>query len=88
MQLYLLKARPDLDDSVSAKHFGYDRHDGFVIRAESEEQARDMAQSKALAMSQGRRSTTDTWTDPGITVCEKLSEQGASEILLEDFYEA
>jgi hypothetical protein len=53
-----------------------DRNYGFVVRADSEEQARSLADD--LAKSEG----AGTWLDPALTSCEPVDNGGPSVLLV------
>lgn len=72
MKLWILK-RVDMT-------FGdYDAYYGFVIRAESEEIAREMA-------SKEERDRPGFWKNPALSICEELLPEGEGGILLDDFH--
>jgi len=58
---------------------GYDEALGFVVRAESELEARTLAGEQA-----GFEGST-AWHNPQDTTCEELSEDGPAEVILRDF---
>lgn len=60
----------------------YDTADGFIVRAESEEEARQLASSDAGC--EGEK----VWLDPKETVCEVLSDAGKSKIIIRSFHAA
>lgn len=67
---------------------GYDSYDIFVIRAESEEHAREMAQEEgADECSSGVWNVKlSFWTNPILTSCVEItSENGSEEIICSSF---
>ena len=70
MNLWLLRK---LDDALL-----YDANYGFVIRAENEVAARDLANSQAS--DEGK-----IWDDPAASSCELLDHDGSRGIVLTDF---
>ncbi len=70
MHLWLVKRIGPVD---------YDEYEGFLIRAESEQRAREMAEAKRADEEKG------TWADPERSSCTLVTAEGAEEILLEDF---
>jgi hypothetical protein len=71
MPLYLLKR----DDSW----IGYDEYVGFVVRAESEEQAREIV-SKTNGQEGGK-----TWLDASKASCDLIDQAGSPGIILDSF---
>jgi len=70
MKLYKLSRDFDWD---------YDEHDGAVIRASNEDEARQMAEQKLCPTGKG------LWLDQSRVTCEELSCSGPSEIVLDSF---
>jgi hypothetical protein len=57
----------------------YDVNNGFVIRAETENAARD------IASQQRGDEGPETWTDIGLSTCEELTADGEIGVVLRDF---
>ncbi len=74
MNVYLLRAQKGHEDECGS----YDECNGFVIRAESEQRARDMA--AGAAWDEGK----DFWIDPARSYCLPLPVDGAEEIVMSD----
>jgi len=79
MKIWLLQPVEEYEDDI----FTYDCAYGFVIRAESEEQARQIANAN------GGNESTDTdkkishpWLDPEYSYCEILTAKGKAGIVL------
>jgi hypothetical protein len=75
MQLWLLQP-------VEIWEPWYDKAFGFVVRAESEDEARRFASAKEG--DEGK----DVWLDPTLTTCEPLVAGGEPGIILRDFWSA
>lgn len=71
MRLWLLKR--------SAQWPEYDVNNGFVIRAATETDARQ------LAAGQRGDEGAETWLDSALSTCEPLTDDGPAEIVLLDF---
>ena len=75
MKLWLLSVG---DDEVIAWSWGMNY--GFVIRAETEGEARTIAETQRSAEQKG------VWLDKDATRCEELIAEGKSGIILADFH--
>lgn len=64
---------------VKSEDVGYDEVDAFVIRAETEEQARLIAYGRA------GDEGGETWRNPEYSTCEELTADGAQGIILRSF---
>lgn len=80
MMLWLLERRADSERWEPA----YDKAHGFVVRAESEDKAREMVAMSNSVGDEGR----DAWLNADHTTCAPLLVDGAPEIVLCDFYAA
>ena len=74
-KLYLLRPIEGLSDSPWEPW--YDKTFGFVVRAVSEEEARELANNKC-----GDEGTV--WKDSSLCTCVVLAKNGLSEIIIED----
>lgn len=91
MKLYLLK--PVIPDDKWGQLAGerwvpwYDTAAGFVVRAESKAEARQMAQDRhgEEYSTYYPSHPTETWLDHEQTFCAELTEAGPAEIILRDF---
>lgn len=63
----------------------WDHHRGFVIRAQSEDRARELASLFYKENYDDFDGIDAVWLHPECSSCEILSEDGPEEILLEDF---
>ena len=74
MQLWILEYRPDI-----GRRLGYDCAYGFIVRAATEGEARQLASWQAG--NEGR----DFWLDEKYSTCEPLKESGKAGIIMSDF---
>lgn len=80
-KLWLLKKRPDIDDGNNPWDVEYDVALGFVVRADSE------AQARAYAHEKGGDETVDLikpWLSSEYTTCVELSCEGKSGVILQN----
>lgn len=94
MKLWLLYAKgydPSGEtpyDFDAAERFDYDCNWAFVVRAESEAEARAIAQSKGSDETRngyaGER--FDTWLDPTVVICEALDAEGKPGVVVCDYH--
>ncbi len=63
--------------------FDYDCAWGFVVRSETESEARQIAQDGG---GDEVRSGKTPWIDPSITTCIELTADGEPGVVLEDFH--
>lgn len=92
MKLWLLSPRVDIEGEDPWKPW-YDKAFGFVIRAESEERARQIANDnggdETGAISQSvYRTGGDPWLDKKYSICEELTSDGSEEMIIRDFASA
>ncbi len=80
MKLWLLRPREDLPRDSNPWIPEWNNTFGFVIRAESEEQAR------ALAITGYGWGNKEYFLDPALTTCVELSSDGEPGIIMEDFH--
>ena len=85
MKLWLLKARKDLPSGDNPWFPWYDKNFGFVVRAETEEQARQIAHESAGDENYGQ---LQPWLNSKYSECAELLQDGAAEMVLEDFHAA
>lgn len=80
MKLWLLRPcqYDDRTDWTGPWEAFYDCHFGFVIRAETEEEARAMANTQAG--DEGK-----AWADPNLADCTELLPDGSPGLVIEDF---
>lgn len=85
MKLWLLRPKKEFPE----EHFDpwepwYDKTFGFVIRAETEETARKIADKNATAENDPLR----PWLDPLLSDCVELNSKGKEELILQDTWYA
>ena len=72
--------------------FSYDNYHGFVIRAETEAEAREAAKNASIPdwyeeedIEDGLSDDTLAWLDPNLTFCREILKDGEQEIILSDY---
>lgn len=80
MKLWLL--RPMEDNNLWDPW--YDKCFGFVVRAESEEEARKIVGSSIEFGDEGK----EAWLDPKNSTCVELTIEGKEEVIIRDFARA
>jgi len=91
MKLWLLKAREGLPNGDNPWEPWYNKSFGFVVRSETEEQARQIAHENAGDENRGEflqtkiADTKQPWLDPKYSECTELLQDGAAEMVLQDF---
>ncbi|MEA9392209.1 hypothetical protein SJI19_16920 [Acerihabitans sp. TG2] len=80
MKLWILKARDeDLTSDDNPWEQWYDTNFGLLIRAESEDRARELAQAEACDEKRG-----SPWLDAKYSTCYELTNDGGEGVLLID----
>lgn len=79
MKLWILKP---IDDQSGPWEPWYDKTFGFIVRAESEEQAR------VLAAEQCGDEGPDAWLDESLSTCIELTSDGEAGVIIEDNWSA
>ena len=91
MKLWILRPRRDLEEGNDPWKPWYDKSFGFIIRAETETQARVIADSNGADENRGeflRQKIADTknpWLSAMYSTCEILSSEGNEELIMHDF---
>lgn len=80
MKLWLL--RPIKIHGDSLWNQWYDKAFGFVVRANTEQEARELANEES---GDEVYDEPDVWLKQEFTLCEELTTQGESEVILRDF---
>ena len=90
MKLWLLRPK----DGSPHWDKWYDKAFGFVVRAETEQRARELAADEAGAEDWSESSSRDDehqhnpWLISGCSTCEELSAGGSEEVVVRDFASA
>ena len=89
MKLWLLRPVEDLppDHDKNPWEPWYDKAFGFVVRAETEEEARGFAQRDS-GDECGWRREKPTWLLPQWSTCTPLTEEGEAGVVIRDFASA
>lgn len=83
MQLYLLKPRKIISHNINPWSPWYDKAFGFVIRAESEEKARKIADENAG--DENGSGEMHPWMNKKLSTCTELKNEGKQELVLRDY---
>lgn len=78
MKLWILERKLDLPHDDNPWRFPYDKNHGFVIRAETEDSARKIANSRSA-------DEGDVWANDKYSTCIELISSGEEGIILIDF---
>lgn len=82
MKLWLIRPREGLQGKDDPWGCWYDKAFGFVVRAETEERARELA-----AKEKGDEGK-EAWLNSQFSCCEELKEMGEEGIIISDFHAA
>ena len=85
MRLWNLFPSETVDGRASQWSPWYNKAFGFVIRAETEKQARQIATDNSGGESHGG---VYPWMDERYSICEELTQNGVSELVLRDYRSA
>ena len=85
MKLWILSPVKTLQDRDNPWKPWYDKAFGFVVRAETEEEARRLANEKA---GDENRYEMRTWLDSTYSTCKPLTYEGTPEVVMRDFASA
>lgn len=95
MKLWLLRKKQNLVNNLKINPWynGWDMAHGFVIRAESEQAARDLIAYSgehdepgiAVIAAYGDEGA-DVWLNPNYTECIELIQEGEEEIIMIDYH--
>ena len=97
MKLWILRPVAGLPEDDNPWEPWYEKAFGFVIRAETEEDARKIAHENAghendgefklpqMSHAEHRWNTTTPWLDAKYTSCTELSAEGEAGVLMRDF---
>lgn len=84
MKIYILRPKEDLPDSDDPWEPYYDKSFGFIVRANSEKEARGFADAGAGDENCGEK-TANPWLDERYTTCEELSVMGDKGVIMMDY---
>lgn len=90
MKIWLLRPRQDLKEDDNPWEPWYDKVFGFVVRAETEQDARELTNSVdevGFRFTGDERSLSgdfNPWTDPTYSTCVELTPEGEPEIIIID----
>lgn len=85
MKLWLLQPK-DLPPGNDPWHPWYDKAFGFVVRAETEREARDIAHD--CAGDENRDPRAQPWKDAAYSTCVELTIDGEAGMVLRNFHSA
>jgi len=91
MKLWLLRPKEDLSNGKNPWNPEYDKAFGFVVRADTEEQAREFAHEDAGDENSGKFANDETadteqpWKDSKYSTCIELMADGKSGVVIRDF---
>ena len=85
MKLWILEPKKGLSGNSNPWEPWYDKAFGFIVRAETEQEAREIAEENAGDESWSGRKT---WMKPELSTCIELSEDGEKGLVLRDFASA
>ena len=89
MKLWLLRPVPGLKENDNPWEPWYNKAFGFVVRAETEEKARSLANVNAGEENRLIFSNTNKpWKDPNYSSCVELLSEGNTEVVMMDFSQA
>ena len=88
LKLWLLRPVEDLPDSDDPWEPWFDKVFGFVVRAETESEARVLAQAEAGAekMDENCDDTRTPWLEARYSTCDELTADGPAEVIIEDMH--
>jgi len=87
MKLFLLRPQEDLPIKNPWVQW-YDKCFGFVIRAENESEAREMADANAMDENNELKEPGHPWLDPVWSMCTELTADGEREVIIYDIHMA
>jgi len=90
MKLWLCRPVEGLPDSDNPWEPWWDKVFGFVVRAETESEARDMAHANArdengTDYKGGKTGHRNPWQDPKYSTCVELLPEGPAGVVMNDF---
>ena len=94
MKLWILRPNEHLPDGTESPwEPWYDKAFGFVVRAETEDEARQLANDEGgdecgPVTHTIYRTGGNPWLDPAFSTCEELTADGAPGVVIQDFHAA
>lgn len=94
MKLWVLRPVAGLEKDNDPWEPWYKKAFGFVVRAETEEEARSMADADGGAENYSGIGTSKEyeivgpWLDSRYSTCEELTTEGEAEVVMRDFWNA
>lgn len=94
MKLWILRPKPGLVTGDNPWEPWYDKAFGFVVRAETENEARCLAHDEAGEendndfLGKTTANTTTPWLDSKYSTCKELTADGSRDVILRHFASA
>lgn len=94
MKLWLLRPADGLAKNDNPWEPWYDKAFGFVVRAETEAKARDMAhagagdENRGMFLGEKTADTNEPWRNAKYSTCVELTAEGPAEVVMQDFASA
>ncbi len=90
MKLWLLRPVEGLDKKDNPWEPWYDKAFGFVVRAETEDEAREFAHAAAGDENRSAKTanTSEPWKDAKYSTCTELMPDGDAGVVMQDFADA
>ena len=96
MKLWLLRPSDNLPNENNPWIPWFDKAFGFVVRADTEEEARRLAEDESgdeeeydyNIATRTKTLTSTPWLDPSLSTCIELTDSGEPGIVIQDFHAA
>lgn len=89
MKLWLLRPVEGLPDSGNPWEPWYDKAFGFVVRAQTESEAREIAhQNSGDEKREANGPSEEPWRQPQFSTCVELTHDGPEGVVICDFHSA
>lgn len=94
MKVYILRPQDNLNNNDNPWEPWYDKSFGFIVRANSEQEARQIANENAGDENRGEflneriANTQSPWLDEKYSFCKELTGDGDSGMIMQDFARA
>jgi hypothetical protein len=87
MKLWLLRPRDDLSEQDDPWWNRHEKAHGFVVRADTEQQAREIAHQNAGDENRASAPTDAPWLDPKYSTCKLLlPDIGMEGVIVRDYF--